>query len=65
MLIMIKEPAVKCPHCGEEIEVNPASIMGSKKSEAKTAAVRENAKKPRPNAQGKPKPRKPKAAVQE
>jgi hypothetical protein len=30
---------------------------GQAKSEAKTAAVRENAKQPRPNAKGKKKPR--------
>ena len=40
---------------------NPAAVaLGSIKSEAKTAANRENAKRPRPNAQGKKKPRKPK-----
>lgn len=37
-----------------------ASAAGSVRSAAKTAANRENAKRPRPNAQGKPKPRKPK-----
>jgi len=37
-----------------------ASAAGSVRSEAKTLANRENAKKPRPNAQGKKKPRKPK-----
>lgn len=36
------------------------SALGSIKSEAKTAANRLNAAKPRPGAQGKPKPRKPK-----
>ena len=35
-----------------------ASAAGSVRSEAKTLAARENAKRPRPNAQGKPKPRK-------
>lgn len=48
----------KCPHCGEEI--NAAAALGSLTSEAKKAAARENAKRPRPNAQGKLKPRKPK-----
>ena len=38
----------------------PGAALGSLKSAAKTAAARENAKKPRPGAQGKPKPRKPK-----
>lgn len=38
-----------------------ASAAGSVRSAAKTAAARENAKRPRPNAQGKPKPRKPKS----
>lgn len=38
-----------------------ASAAGSVRSEAKTLAARQNAKKPRPNAQGKPKPRKPKS----
>jgi len=36
------------------------AALGSIKSEAKTAANRLNAAKPRPGAQGKPKPRKPK-----
>jgi hypothetical protein len=39
----------------------PAAALGRTSSPAKTAAARENAKKPRPSAQGKPKPRKPKA----
>lgn len=34
---------MKCPHCGEEINVG--SLLGSVKSEAKTAAARANAKK--------------------
>lgn len=37
-----------------------AAALGSVRSDAKTAAARENAKQPRPNAQGKSKPRKPK-----
>ena len=37
-----------------------ASAAGSVRSLAKTLANRENAKQPRPNAQGKKKPRKPK-----
>lgn len=48
----------QCPHCGGEI--NPASLMGKASSEAKAVAARENARKPRPGAKGKPKPRKPK-----
>lgn len=39
-----------------------AAAAGSVRSEKKTAAARENAKRPRPNAQGKPKPRKKKDA---
>ncbi len=39
-----------------------ASAAGSVSSRAKTLAARENAKQPRPNAQGKSKPRKPKPA---
>lgn len=35
-----------------------ASLAGSVSSRAKTLAARENAKQPRPNAQGKSKPRK-------
>ena len=42
-----------------EFSKNPAAVaLGSITSEAKTAANRENAKRPRPNAQGKKKPRK-------
>lgn len=40
---------------------SPASALGSIKSDKKTVACRDNAKKPRPNAVGKPKPRKPKS----
>lgn len=39
-----------------------ASSAGSVSSRAKTLAARENAKQPRPNAQGKSKPRKPNPA---
>lgn len=40
---------------------NSAAVaLGSRTSDKKAAAARENAKRPRPNAQGKPKPRKPK-----
>jgi len=49
----------RCPHCGGEI--NPAALLGRSSSEAKAAAARDNAKKPRPTAQGKAKPRKPRA----
>jgi len=38
--------------------VDAAALMGRVKSDAKTLAARENAKQPRPNAQGKKKPRK-------
>ena len=44
--------AIKCPHCGKEVEVNPASLMGSVKTEAKKRSSRENGKlggRPRKN----------------
>ena len=55
-------PAVNSPWARlPEIQKNKAAAMlGSSKSPAKTAANRLNAKQPRPNAQGKKKPRKPK-----
>lgn len=43
-------------------KITAASAAGSVSSRAKTLAARENAKQPRPNAQGKSKPRKPKPA---
>lgn len=46
-----------CPHCNKDIRLDPAAIMGRKKSEAKTVAARINAKLPRPGAKGKKKPR--------
>ncbi len=53
---------VKCPHCGGEI--NPASLLGLGKNKTMSAvavkARQEASKKPRPNALGKKKPRKPK-----
>jgi hypothetical protein len=36
-------PLMKCPHCQKEINVG--ALIGSVKSEAKTRAARENAKK--------------------
>lgn len=48
-------------HCQQAvIRSESAATLGSYTSPAKTAAARQNAKQPRPNAQGKPKPRKPK-----
>lgn len=47
-----------CPFCKTVMDVNFGATLGSAKSERKTAACRENAKKPRPNAKGKKKPRK-------
>lgn len=48
-------------HVEKLIGKNPAAVaLGSIKSEAKANAARANAAKPRPNAQGKSKPRKPK-----
>jgi len=44
---------VECPHCNQSFEVNPASLMGKVKSEAKTIAARENAKKKRPGRKAK------------
>jgi hypothetical protein len=35
---------IKCPHCNGEVEVNPASLLGSRTSEAKAAASKANAK---------------------
>lgn len=52
-----------CPHCGKEIQFDPAAIMGSKKktmTPEALAARKANASKPRPGALGKKKPRKPK-----
>lgn len=34
-----------CPHCGKEITINPAALMGHMTSEAKATASRENGKK--------------------
>jgi hypothetical protein len=36
---------MKCPNCNTEINVG--RLLGSRKSEVKTKAARENAKKPR------------------
>ncbi len=46
---------MKCPHCGNEINVG--SLLGSVKSEAKAKAAKENAKK---GGWPKGKPRRPK-----
>ena len=54
---------INCPGCGTPIEIpagEVAKLLGSLSSEAKAASNRENAKRPRPNAVGKKKPRKPK-----
>lgn len=52
--------SVTCPKCSccFETEVNAGKILGSKRSEAKTAAARANSRHQRPNAKGKKKPRK-------
>lgn len=52
-----------CPSCGEEIEINIGALIGAARSDAKTAAARENAKQPRPNARGKRKPREEKPSL--
>jgi hypothetical protein len=53
---------ITCPKCQHVHEVNEAAELGKKggsaKSAAKSAAAKLNASKPRPNAKGKPKPRK-------
>jgi hypothetical protein len=49
---------VECPHCYQSFEVNHASELGKIKSNARNKANAENAKKPRPGAKGKAKPRK-------
>jgi hypothetical protein len=36
---------INCPHCGKEIEIDPASILGSIKSEKASAASRRNGAK--------------------
>ena len=52
---------VKCPCCAYDFEVKaPAISTGC--SEKKRQALIANAKKPRPGAKGKPKPRKKKEA---
>lgn len=47
---MKKKIGMECPHCHHnfEIEVNPAALLATGTTEAKTAALRESAKKPRP-----------------
>lgn len=48
---------MNCPHCGKEINVG--ALLGSAKSEAKTKAARENAKKggwPKGKKRSKPSP---------
>lgn len=56
---------IQCPCCSEVIEIDDvdirayvSSLRGKTTSEAKKEACRANASKPRPGAQGKPKPRK-------
>jgi len=49
-------PTFKCPHCNQP--VNAASVMGKIVTPAKIVSNTENAKKPRPGAKGKAKPRK-------
>jgi hypothetical protein len=51
---------ITCPYCQQEIDVNPASLMGSKKKTMTPEAIaarKLNASKPRPGARGKRKPR--------
>lgn len=54
-----EEMKVCCPNCSQVVVIDDAAVkkygatlMGKVKSEAKTAAVRENAKKPRPGSLG-------------
>lgn len=56
---------IKCPHCAEIIGIDDKEIrqylarqLAGIKSEAKAEASRAAAKKPRPGAKGKKKPRK-------
>lgn len=58
---------IECPFCKKIIEIDDsevktytARLSGKGCTDAKRAALTANAKKPRPGAQGKPKPRKPK-----
>jgi hypothetical protein len=47
---------ITCPHCQHEFDINPASLMGSKKktmTDKAKAARKANAKKERPGARGK------------
>lgn len=36
---------IKCPNCGQPINVNPAAMLATMTSEKKAAASRENGKK--------------------
>ena len=54
---------IRCPFCKTQMDASIGAMLGSIKSEAKTLAARANAKKPRPNAKGKKKPRKAKEVV--
>ena len=53
---------VTCSECSHRFTVDPASMLAKSKpramSEKAVIACRENARKPRPNAKGKPKERK-------
>lgn len=54
---------IKCPACEHEHEISPGAELGRMKktvSPESIAARTENARKPRPGAVGKKKPRKPK-----
>jgi hypothetical protein len=42
---------IKCPHCGMDLEVNPAALLGSSKKTMTPAAIKarqEAARRPRP-----------------
>lgn len=54
---------VKCPHCGGEVEIDKADaarVLAKIVTPKRIEALRQNAKKPRPNARGKRGPHKPK-----
>lgn len=64
----MKNLTIDCPTCGSPIEIpvgEVAKLLGSTTSEAKKVSSRGNAKKPRPNAVGKKKPRKQKQLIPE
>ena len=42
---------IKCPHCGMDLEINPAALLGSSKKTMTPAAIKarqEAARRPRP-----------------